>query len=1512
MGDSSIDISQLRVDALSSPLNNVSFPHPCPGHLKSTLLTPSSLQCNSTLLSPRDFTRENDLDELRSEVAESPDTCPKNIQLHHHSSKSQHRPIHGLDTRRAAPGAKMSSNGSQKTDHTQEFSQWMVDASKSDGTSKQHTDRQQGLTYTPGQTGHVDLVSHFQQLASDLDTQYGELGTTPHHDVRTEMFPEERRFAHPVTPATNRRLGDKGDGPEVLFATPKLPTNPFSKQDGADDVGMGLSQVFRATQAPSSPMAARLPPPVPSSDRPSPGVKVKNTIDLPSDIVSDHSSPVFGNATRLIAAPSSTPTKGKRGPMQRAVTEPHTVYISRKESQEERERRSRLKVVPSPIDKDNAIVDAEFDQDARELQRRIKRRKIEKESKAIFDSIKAPPRSLPGEKRQAQAIAKEKGIQASSALMQVEPEAVVLLSDGVDDDSTEDETEPEENDNLTIVSEDRVTDENKENRGIGSVQVPMTGVQIKRGPYSHSTRLLSSPSARGGGRRHTRPLNKDDSEDELANLADLHVVNGSTRAPIAGKECEVINIADSQPSQRQQVTPSYDARKGAVGSSNDSGRVIPQSQNAKIPNSSMKSSSRLPQIAATSSQQNLSPPSSSPPQLRHDSKGTPTSIQHNLSGSIQQRVVSPSSSPPLLTGRPELSKVGSDPEPIAQISNQPAANPASNQQLVEQQSSVALGSHSNVSFKTAPQRQPERMPCSKEIQLSSTVPETSDPVFEARAAGGTTSTSGPVRGTSSRRTTPEDVGPPNSQHLSPNVVRCRRNGNSVQVTPKTHSPQRPRPFTSIAAEVQPSEGTDNADLDVGLFTADDSGFRQQMDELDGSSPIGPARKRRRGIGGRPIVPVEPSSVSKPDTTPNGLAKEPPLMSRVPTTEQEDELATGRRTSPVASRRLSLDLSGRNPETRAASSQQRNLVESPSKHRPIYSTRQTQRGQAAPEPPVEVTNVAKITSPKKGIPQRHNSKVHRTLMNGSTKDKGPDGHPKLHTINAPSRILAVFNGSPLAYFPATCLALISSPDPKYKIRFDDGTTTTVNVSAVKRFELREGDEIKLFCTGKRAQVYKVTGFENSTAAAEAAHDPRYPLTDMYGNRRVRVRPTKKSEPSAAGEEENIPITDVYLTLHMWQKLQDRQYTHLPTSSSASGLQTPTEPSSTPSTPSSRTRSAKVASNLSTNQRAITASKAMVHHKSDLFTDIVFVMTSIADEHRNKVQRSIIDNDGTLLGDGFDELFNIPPPESFSKPKAGDQKVPPSSAAASTGLFSTLALTTDASKARFALLLADTHCRTLKYFQALALGVPCIHTRWVSDCVRTGRLLDWRPYLLASGQSSFLGEATCSRTLTFNPLSGGTVALSEMIGTREKFLQGRKVLLVGGGVGGAAKAGSSPEGIMGAYVFIAYALGAARVGVVGGRKDAEDVLKKNGSGNSEGEWDWVCVVEDEKADAGASVGGRKRKRGGSGGNGGGSFVRDTIIVTNPEVQALERVTRANVRVVGTEVVVQSLILGRLLEE
>lgn len=121
---------------------------------------------------------------------------------------------------------------------------------------------------------------------------------------------------------------------------------------------------------------------------------------------------------------------------------------------------------------------------------------------------------------------------------------------------------------------------------------------------------------------------------------------------------------------------------------------------------------------------------------------------------------------------------------------------------------------------------------------------------------------------------------------------------------------------------------------------------------------------------------------------------------------------------------------------------------------------------------------------------------------------------------------------------------------------------------------------------------------------------------------------------------------------------------------------------------------------------------------MFAGMLFVITSNTNEKKRiALEKEVIKYGGTVLSEGFGELFDT---AAITFSPTG--KTTPATRRKSDS-SSTLVLSKKASEAGFACVLANTHVRTSKYLQALALGLPCLSTHWVESCLAEGKIIDW---------------------------------------------------------------------------------------------------------------------------------------------------------------------------------------------
>ncbi|WAO94121.1 BRCT domain-containing protein [Fusarium falciforme] len=292
--------------------------------------------------------------------------------------------------------------------------------------------------------------------------------------------------------------------------------------------------------------------------------------------------------------------------------------------------------------------------------------------------------------------------------------------------------------------------------------------------------------------------------------------------------------------------------------------------------------------------------------------------------------------------------------------------------------------------------------------------------------------------------------------------------------------------------------------------------------------------------------------------------------------------------------------------------------------------------------------------------------------------------------------------------------------------------------------------------------------------------------------------------------------------------------------------------------------------SKSSRSFRQSLAPVHRTCKLFEGMVFAISfqnQVKQQERTKLETKITQAGGTILAEGFQDMFEH------------------SSIMNTTSLVideeDALKLTKAGCESGFTALIADSHSRKAKYMQALALGLPCLAHQWITACLNKGAIVDWEPYILCAGASAVLGNAIRSRTLT--PYSAVDAKLAEVIDQRPRLLDGQRVLVV---VDSKKSRNDAKE----PYIFLATVLGPS-ISRVFSTQQARDVLQEHEKAGNP--FDWLYIDKGtgtvEAVLGPTEVTGNKRRRKSS--------------------QVPLRV--GNMRVLDDELVIQSLILGRIVE-
>lgn len=285
------------------------------------------------------------------------------------------------------------------------------------------------------------------------------------------------------------------------------------------------------------------------------------------------------------------------------------------------------------------------------------------------------------------------------------------------------------------------------------------------------------------------------------------------------------------------------------------------------------------------------------------------------------------------------------------------------------------------------------------------------------------------------------------------------------------------------------------------------------------------------------------------------------------------------------------------------------------------------------------------------------------------------------------------------------------------------------------------------------------------------------------------------------------------------------------------------------------------------RSFRTSLAPASRSRRLFDGMVFALSFSENQaQRTKLESKITQAGGMILHEGFQELFEQSTIVHTSTIHDDDE--------------SPLRLTKTGAECGFCAVIADSHSRKAKYMQALALGLPCLAPQWASTCLKKGEIIDWTPYLLCAGASQVLGNAIRSRTLAPYPVLEAN--LSDTIATREKLLDGEKLLIV-------MDTKKSRKETKQQYLFLALALGPSlTVRVTSVQQAGEIVRHAEQSGSPFG---WIYVDSStgsvEAVLSAAQETGRKKKKVSA-----EPIGRELCILTD-------------------ELVIQSLILGRMVD-
>ncbi|OCL02227.1 hypothetical protein AOQ84DRAFT_393084 [Glonium stellatum] len=1300
--------------------------------------------------------------------------------------------------------------------------------------------------------GNVDIVNHWDQDILDNPTS-----PTSFVDDVDELSPDTQfrvqttspvKFMLPETPAMAGRKRNSR-GEILSSATTKTPGSGLTTFF-ANGAGAG-GPSMSLTQLFNATQGATSP-----------------LLDAPrSDPVFQRPSPNFAHVRHSSPpATTSSPTKLLRSDPSRATTEPRDTYMTMKESQELRERRRQAE---ADFERLQTGSDDDWDNEPTAVEEILARRrlkaKIDKGASKSYASLTAPSDDMLVNSRTKPMVISSDSAYITPARSSRRARRAIDISDTVHEDASEDGSTDELGDLPPSTGKLRKLPAVQAN----GIQVPMTSSRPEK--TSSGNQPQSSPSPESSIRRRRSYGSKlgevvnSVSQPEYFSQSRLKALSGTQTVAVADSQPENRTDPETFPFATRFVEPlslESDPRVSQSQLSNRSQRLVPHSTlgTPPIPRPLVDSSP----VIREHSQERMP---SSPPMVFDEHSGGEEDHEVDVGANTDEDME--------LVGSDDAKGIAdyddaSDTEEDTPTHSSPTR---ANNQTVQEEPTGELS----------------------RIRVHSTIPE-SDAAGERESSILETSHINKSEAIAVHASTMSHSGVAQADTNSTEMYQTARSQVSLspqkillsQDSPtKGQSPRFPqiRRLTEIAADPESQRSINEADLDVGLIT-------EEFDEFDkilsGSSPVQPVKKRRKVYSSKALR----SPVKQTNQLPTGT---PPSVRK-----REDEgafAAAQAREATVFSKPAVLKkgrLSRPTHKIQGKSSPSTNRAVPNASHRPLEIAETPQakpseiwnKKQSPTHPPspiedsIEQTNVEQtgIDVPQVDVPN--------LAPEPSTASRGETSIlESTNGLLTPDRVLAHFRGGSIAYYPATCLGFVEGTN--LRIRFDDGTIDQLESHNVRGLTLKIGDLVKVDLPKMRVKTYVVAGFKDKITLGEE----EFPCTDQHGYKTavLGIKPRDslpKSGVKNKVETVDVPITSIYITSTMWPRFKDRIYTHHPgpTVPNISRLQTPSIDASMPGTPKSRSRR-ESAINLGISMQRTTSVASMMRN-SGIFTNMAFAVSfTNQDSERDSISALILTQGGQILEPGFTTLFQLPESPTPTNP-ASPLRSPKKPRPGRDELFT---LTPEAADLGFVALIANTHSRRAKYIQALALNIPCLASRWVRDCIAQGAVLPFQRYLLPAGASAFLGGVVRSRTMApYDPV-GPDARFADVLARRELLLEAQNVLLVTG-------KGKGREERKRPYFFLTHALGARRVCWCRDLETAKEML--------EGDiWDWVYVDGESRADAegvlfdghGGKEKGRRKKRESSEG-----FVSHGIV------------NGKRVKIAGDEFVVQSLILGALIDE
>lgn len=274
----------------------------------------------------------------------------------------------------------------------------------------------------------------------------------------------------------------------------------------------------------------------------------------------------------------------------------------------------------------------------------------------------------------------------------------------------------------------------------------------------------------------------------------------------------------------------------------------------------------------------------------------------------------------------------------------------------------------------------------------------------------------------------------------------------------------------------------------------------------------------------------------------------------------------------------------------------------------------------------------------------------------------------------------------------------------EVLFEEGSFSIVNKDLFP-MDIRIGDTIRLKGT---SMAYEITGLHQDNLMSQDN------ICCIRGYNQVSIkRKVKTKKASRTVNEKCENVSKIFMEMEDWYEHQ-QLFTILTDTNLLSEDGLTSMINENMKTPTRNRHTQDIKPDLRSSPRALSRVKGM--GAEGVLADGLFCMTSVNDNDKTKLTKIIYSNGGSIVDDGFIQLFDYCNENKLSLKIKDDET----------------------STYKFVALIANGVARSSKYLQAVALGWPILSENFIFDvCNGLVDFDSWPAYLLGAGHSNIIG-------------------------------------------------------------------------------------------------------------------------------------------------------------------------------